>query len=70
MQVIPPFLVAIFTPEELELLVCGLPSVDVDDWKKHMRYFGEFNSKHKVFVVQLYTNVCSLSAWNYTQRSC
>lgn len=47
-EVIPPFLVAIFTPEELELLVCGLPSVDVDDWKKHMRYFGEFNAKHKV----------------------
>jgi len=47
-EVIPPFLVAIFKPEELELLLCGLPSISVDDWRKHMRYFGEFNSKHKV----------------------
>lgn len=45
-EVIPPFLVAIFAPEELELLLCGLPTVNVDDWKKHMRYFGEFKANH------------------------
>lgn len=45
-EVIPPFLVSIFSPGELELLLCGLPTINVEDWKKHMRYFGEFKAGH------------------------
>ena len=25
---------------ELELLICGLPKIDVDDWEKHSTYMG------------------------------
>ena len=32
---LPQDLIAIFTPSELELLSCGLPSIDLDDLKSH-----------------------------------
>ena len=30
-ELVPPELISIFTPKELELLISGLPDVDVDD---------------------------------------
>ena len=37
-EVIPPMLISIFTFQELELLLCGLPYIDVDDWEKSTQY--------------------------------
>lgn len=34
----PPELIAIFNEQELELLISGLPDIDVDDWKGHTEY--------------------------------
>merc|ERR1712224_623637 len=35
-----------------ELLLCGLPTIDVEDWKSHVRYLkgptDTFSKKHKV----------------------
>ncbi|KAK4152026.1 hypothetical protein C8A00DRAFT_35292 [Chaetomidium leptoderma] len=37
-DIIPEDLIAIFTEQELELLISGLPDIDVDDWKSHTEY--------------------------------
>ncbi|KFY45111.1 hypothetical protein V494_01149 [Pseudogymnoascus sp. VKM F-4513 (FW-928)] len=37
-EIIPAELVAIFNEQELELLISGLPEIDVDDWKASTEY--------------------------------
>ncbi|TKA65871.1 hypothetical protein B0A55_12341, partial [Friedmanniomyces simplex] len=37
-DIIPKELVAIFNEQELELLISGLPDIDVDDWKNNTEY--------------------------------
>ncbi|KAG9234891.1 hypothetical protein BJ875DRAFT_483741 [Amylocarpus encephaloides] len=37
-DIIPAELIAIFTEQELELLISGLPEIDVDDWKSNTEY--------------------------------
>ena len=39
-ELVPPSLVSLFTPEELELLIAGLPDIDVADLKRHTEYLG------------------------------
>jgi hypothetical protein len=29
-------------PQELELVMCGLPAIDVSDWRRHTEYLGQF----------------------------
>jgi len=40
-DVIPEPLLTIFDFQELELLMCGLPDIDLEDWKEHTEYSGE-----------------------------
>jgi len=37
-DIIPEELIAIFNEQELELLISGLPDIDVDDWKANTEY--------------------------------
>lgn len=37
-EVIPAELISIFNEQELELLISGLPDIDVDDWKNNTEY--------------------------------
>ncbi|KAG2419578.1 HECT [Aspergillus terreus] len=37
-EIIPPDLISIFNEQELELLISGLPEIDVDDWKVNTEY--------------------------------
>nr|KAK5448968.1 E3 ubiquitin-protein ligase tom1 [Exophiala xenobiotica] len=37
-DIIPAELIAIFDEQELELLISGLPEIDVDDWRGHTEY--------------------------------
>jgi len=39
-EMIKPSLISIFTPAELELLISGLPDIDVDDLRKNTEYKG------------------------------
>eukprot|EP00584_Thalassiosira_punctigera_P005083 CAMPEP_0172535044 /NCGR_PEP_ID=MMETSP1067-20121228/7214_1 /TAXON_ID=265564 ORGANISM="Thalassiosira punctigera, Strain Tpunct2005C2" /NCGR_SAMPLE_ID=MMETSP1067 /ASSEMBLY_ACC=CAM_ASM_000444 /LENGTH=368 /DNA_ID=CAMNT_0013319937 /DNA_START=226 /DNA_END=1333 /DNA_ORIENTATION=- len=41
-DVIPQPLLTIFDFQELELLIAGLPNIDMDDWVGHTEYSGEF----------------------------
>lgn len=39
-EIIPLDLVSIFTEKELELLISGVPDIDIDDWKNNTEYRG------------------------------
>ena len=44
-DVIPESLLTIFDFQELELLMCGLPVIDIDDWMKYTSYQGYFEKE-------------------------
>jgi E3 ubiquitin-protein ligase NEDD4 len=41
-DVIPEPLLTVFDFQELELLMCGLPEIDMEDWKEHTEYSGDY----------------------------
>jgi len=41
-DVVPEPLLTVFDFQELELLMCGLPSIDMEDWRANTEYTGEF----------------------------
>ncbi|KAG2231174.1 hypothetical protein INT48_002955 [Thamnidium elegans] len=43
-DVIPAPLIQIFNEQELELLISGLPDIDIDDWKNNTEYQGYTSS--------------------------
>ncbi|GMF32636.1 unnamed protein product [Phytophthora fragariaefolia] len=40
-SIIPKELLSVFDHQELELLICGIPDIDVLDWRTHTIYVGE-----------------------------
>lgn len=38
----------IFDENELELLMCGIGTIDVKDWKEHTNYKGDYGPNHVV----------------------
>eukprot|EP00553_Chaetoceros_curvisetus_P014136 CAMPEP_0204642148 /NCGR_PEP_ID=MMETSP0717-20131115/51530_1 /ASSEMBLY_ACC=CAM_ASM_000666 /TAXON_ID=230516 /ORGANISM="Chaetoceros curvisetus" /LENGTH=739 /DNA_ID=CAMNT_0051662897 /DNA_START=489 /DNA_END=2708 /DNA_ORIENTATION=- len=42
-DVLPEPLLSVFDYQELELIMCGLPTIDMDDWIKHSIYAGTFS---------------------------
>ena len=44
-DVIPPSLLTVFDYQELELLLCGLPHIDLEDWMDNTLYTGVFSSE-------------------------
>ena len=50
-EVMPEALLTVFDFQELELMCCGLPHFDLEDWKVNTEYLGQYESKktaHKV----------------------
>jgi hypothetical protein len=50
-EVIPPDIVSVFDYQEFDLLLCGIPNIELDDWKRHTEYLGDYNKlgeKHPV----------------------
>lgn len=50
-DVVPEPVLTVFDSNELELILCGLPTIDMDDWEEHTKYAGAFKDKageHKV----------------------
>ncbi|KAJ1725144.1 E3 ubiquitin-protein ligase tom1 [Coemansia erecta] len=43
-DLIPKDLIQIFNEQELELLISGMPDVDVDDWRNNTEYHGGYGS--------------------------
>ncbi|KAL3866138.1 hypothetical protein ACJMK2_043467 [Sinanodonta woodiana] len=49
-ELVPQNLLQIFDANELELLMCGLQDIDVNDWKNNSAYKGEYNPNHPVII--------------------
>jgi E3 ubiquitin-protein ligase HUWE1 len=47
-EIIPPDLISIFNEQELELLISGLPEIDVDEWKNHTEYHNYSASSSQI----------------------
>ncbi|KAL8688982.1 MAG: hypothetical protein Q9218_005238 [Villophora microphyllina] len=47
-DIVPPELIAIFNEQELELLISGLPDIDVDDWKNNTEYHNYSASSSQI----------------------
>jgi hypothetical protein len=50
-EVLPMELISVFDYQELELLMCGLPTIDLEDWRRNTEYLGEYyrlGPKHKI----------------------
>uniref|UniRef100_A0A4Y0BGV5 E3 ubiquitin-protein ligase n=1 Tax=Anopheles funestus TaxID=62324 RepID=A0A4Y0BGV5_ANOFN len=47
-SLVPLHLLKIFDENELELLMCGIQSIDVNDWKKNTMYKGDYYANHAV----------------------
>ena len=50
-EVLPADLMSVFDYQELELLMCGIPEIDMEDWKRHTEYLGEYarlGPRHKI----------------------
>jgi E3 ubiquitin-protein ligase NEDD4 len=67
-DVIPPPLLAVFDPRELELLLCGMPDIDVADWQRHTHYRGEYESRRDTHrVIRWFWE--ALGEFNHEQRA-
>lgn len=49
-KVVPENLVAVFEPYQMEMLLYGVPYIDVKDWKENTEYKGQFTQKHPVII--------------------
>lgn len=58
-EVVPEPLLAVFDFQELELLLCGLPHVDIHDWMSNTLLMGEFERKPDHKVVRWFWEVVS-----------
>uniref|UniRef100_A0A665U4V6 E3 ubiquitin-protein ligase n=1 Tax=Echeneis naucrates TaxID=173247 RepID=A0A665U4V6_ECHNA len=47
-ELIPQDLIKIFDENELELLMCGLGDVDVNDWRENTKYKNGYSANHAV----------------------
>ncbi|KAF5020000.1 hypothetical protein F66182_7988 [Fusarium sp. NRRL 66182] len=47
-DIIPAELISIFNEQELELLISGLPDIDVDDWKSNTEYHNYTPSSQQI----------------------
>mmetsp|Transcript_14870 Transcript_14870/g.19615 ORF Transcript_14870/g.19615 Transcript_14870/m.19615 type:complete len:762 (+) Transcript_14870:270-2555(+) len=57
-DVVPEPLLSVFDFQEIELLLCGLPTIDIEDWKRNTEYVGDYErKKHNHTVVQWFWSV-------------
>ncbi|KAH3837035.1 E3 ubiquitin-protein ligase NEDD4-like isoform X2 [Dreissena polymorpha] len=66
-ELIPQNTLSIFDENEMELLMCGLQDIDVNDWKTHTAYKGEYNPNHPV-IVNFWKAIYSMN--NETRARC
>ena len=46
-EVVPPDLLSVFDYQELDLLLCGIPEISVEDWRRHTEYLGLYHESHR-----------------------
>lgn len=48
--VIPQEIIGVLNADELELMVCGIPFIDLQEWQDFTEYRGEFSKNHAVVI--------------------
>jgi hypothetical protein len=62
-ELVPRHLIAIFTDHELELLISGLPDIDVADLKAHSEYHGGYSASSP--AVRWFWEVRGWRGWSW-----
>ena len=62
-EVVPSELLSVFDYQELDLLLCGVPDIDLSDWMRHTEYLADYHHlgpRHKVYHsdLQLFSLFC------------
>ena len=60
-EIIPKKLISIFNEQELELLVSGLPNIDIDDLKANTEYYKYNESSAQVLSDLLYCAILKIT---------
>ena len=47
-KVIPSGLLEVFQPYEIEMILNGIPFINLEDWRKHTLYQQPYSQNHKV----------------------
>nr|XP_023417156.1 E3 ubiquitin-protein ligase HUWE1 [Cavia porcellus] len=67
-EIIPKRLISIFTEQELELLISGLPTIDIDDLKSNTEYHkyqsNSIQIQCNVESTTFFTDLCSFPSFN------
>lgn len=63
-DVVPVNWLQFFDERELELMLCGMQELNVDEWEKHTVYKGGYSreSEHIKWFWQVYHNSCTIFA--------
>ncbi|OHS96224.1 hypothetical protein TRFO_37636 [Tritrichomonas foetus] len=64
-MLIPHNEIKMFNPDELNLLICGIPEIDIEDFKANCKYSHPYNAMHK--TIKFFFNV--VSRWNMENRA-
>ena len=59
-DVVPPSLLTIFDYQELELLLCGLPTIDMNDWMDNTSYTGLFKTEKDTVIAWFWETVIEM----------
>lgn len=59
-DVVPPSLLTIFDYQELELLLCGLPTIDMNDWMDNTSYTGLFKTEKDTVISWFWETVIEM----------
>lgn len=62
-EVVPEALLSIFDFQQLELLLCGLPNIDISDWMRQTEYGGDYARQGPVrtrrhYCWPMYGDIC------------
>ncbi|KAG6617435.1 hect e3 ubiquitin [Phytophthora cinnamomi] len=71
-SIIPKELLSVFDHQELELLICGIPDIDVLDWRTHTIYVGERDERAITWfwnIVNEFTNEQNARLLQFTTGS-
>lgn len=60
-EIAPPKLIQLFSPSELDLMICGIPRIDLKDMKKFTSYNYPYNNEHP--VIKMFFKV--LTKWSH-----
>ena len=47
---VPEEFIEIFNPDEFEMILNGLPFIDIKDWKENTVYKGEYTKDHEKII--------------------